>query len=137
MGDYFQYQVGGSAPVTTKGFTDEVDIGTVSGLTAGSSANAQVSALWWQHQSRDLQTNLDAVCRNAFPKLFNGGTILSDMGYLSGEDTGCDRSLFQPDKLKKLESGFNDTIKECADYDSQKRRRKPPKRRRQKNSPTT
>lgn len=114
LGSYLHYEVGGDAPVSTKGSTDEIDIGTVSGLTAGASAHAAISAMWWPHQSdADIKT-MGETCANELPKLIPGFKI-TEVFWLTNIDGDCSRSLFKKEMLQKIVDGLNATINQCRD----------------------
>jgi len=112
LGNYMHYEVGGDAPVSTKGSTDEVDIGTVSGLSAGASAHGAISAMWWPHQSDVALKVMGTICANELPKLIPGFKI-SEVFWLSDVDGDCSRSLFKKEMLQKIVDGLNATINQC------------------------
>jgi hypothetical protein len=112
FGNYVHYELGGDAPLATKGSTDEVDIGTVSGLSAGASAHGSISAMWWPHQSDSALKVMGDICANELPKLIPGFTI-SEVFWLSDVDGDCSRSLFKKDLLQKIVDGLNATINQC------------------------
>jgi hypothetical protein len=113
LGDYSLYQLGGQAPVS-KGSEDDIDIGTLSGLTAGASANGSLSAMWWPHQTTAVTSDLGRVCDQEFRDLVPGYEWTE--GSLTGEDFGCDRSLFSPEKLKKFVESINAARMKCVEY---------------------
>ena len=112
LGNYLHYEVGGDAPVSTKGSTDEVDIGTVSGLSAGASAHGSISAMWWPHQSDSALRMMGDICAKALPTLIPGFTI-AEVFWLSDVDGDCSRSLFKKEMLQKIVDGLNATINQC------------------------
>lgn len=113
-GGYVYYNLGGDAPVSMKGSTDEVDIGTVSGLTAGASASASVSALWWPHQSDSDLKSINAKCNSDLPKLIPSFT-LDDVRWITNTDVDCTGALFTKETLQKLVDSLNTTISQCRD----------------------
>src|SRR5207245_3203430 len=107
-GRYWSYQIQGQAPVSTKGSTDETDIGTVSGLTAGASVHAGMSFILWPHQEPKVVTDLKLVCVHQFGALIPGyeWTDLPS----SGVSQGCNRALFKVDQLKAIAAGFQASL---------------------------
>jgi hypothetical protein len=116
-GDYSLLQIGGEAPVS-KGSDSETDIGTVSGLTAGASANASASVYWWPHEQLNVTIARDTICKDEFPKLIAGGFRYED-GPQSHADTACKSDLFDTKQLQSIADGFNDTIKQCKKFAAQ------------------
>jgi hypothetical protein len=117
--DYFlHYQLSGEAPLSTKGSTDAVDIGTVSGLTAGSSASADLSFMRWPHASQAATSDLTSVCEHEIPRLITGvkNGVTYDWNQVSGwSDTPaiCSLEIFNPQTLQSIVDGLNARLKKC------------------------
>jgi hypothetical protein len=114
-GNYLHYSLHGEAPISTKGSTDEVDIGTVSGLTAGASASAEVSAIRWPTLPVAVPKMLSALCKSELPNLipgfsFDEATVWSDIGET------CSRALFTKEELQAIVDGLKAHAKKCDDY---------------------
>jgi hypothetical protein len=120
LGDYSLLQIGGEAPVSKDSDT-ETDIGTVSGLTAGASANASASFYWWPHEQLDVTNQRDAICRAEFPELIAGGFEYED-GPQSHADVACSSDLFDAKQLQSIADGFNDIIKQCSRFKAHNKR---------------
>ena len=69
--DYLRVSLGGDAPVS-KDSTGDTDVGSVSGLTNGASANAGISAFWWPHQAKSDTDLAHRICVDEFPNLIQG-----------------------------------------------------------------
>lgn len=113
IGDYFLYQLQGEAPVS-KGSTDDVAIGTLSGLTAGASASTSVTAMWWPHQSPDMTGALRATCDAEFPNLIPGYQW-NEGAQLGADNISCDKSLFTAPKLKQFIDAATAMAKKCTE----------------------
>jgi hypothetical protein len=111
--DYLRVSLGGDAPVS-KDSNSDTDIGSVSGLTAGASANTSISAFWWPHQPLSDTNDMKAICISEFNELIDGYTY----GDLSAShvDPGCSATLFDLTKLKAIVKGFNKSRDDCAKY---------------------
>jgi hypothetical protein len=121
LGDYSLIQIGGEAPVSKDASTStETDIGTVSGLTAGASASAGISAFWWPHQPKSLTDALTTICEVEFPKLIIGFPF--NVGPASHQRVSCDPSLFGAKNLQNIAEGFNTIIAQCKNYVDQRKR---------------
>ena len=117
--DYFvHYQLSGEAPLSTKGSIDAVDIGTVSGLTAGSSASADLSFMRWPHASQSATGDLSSVCKDKIPNLIS--PINDEVRYewteiLDWSETPvtCSREVFSLETLQSIVDGLNARLKKC------------------------
>jgi len=110
--------VNGEAPLSTKGSTDEVDIGTVSGLTAGSSAKVDLSFMDWPHASEKSTKDLTSVCTAEIPNLISGataGTAYDWQQILTWSDSKetCSRAIFNIDTLRSMVDALNSRLKKC------------------------
>jgi hypothetical protein len=113
---YLHYQLNGEAPIATKGSTDEVDIGTLSGLTAGSSATADFSIMNWPHPPAGVTNAIDAVCKREIPKLIQGYTWEdASLAGVSQASDACSLAIFTTDELKAIADGLNSQRKKCND----------------------
>jgi len=109
--DYLHYQINGEAPIVTKGSTDEVDIGTVSGLTAGASAHAEVSAILWPRGDSATDFDFAAFCSNILPKLIPGYT--DEIVAAANSDPQCENQFLTPDNLQRIVKEINAAIADC------------------------
>jgi hypothetical protein len=116
--DYLHYEIGGEAPIS-KGSTDEVDIGTVSGLTAGSSAHVQFSAIIWPKSEADSDLDFTAFCEDSLKTLIPGYSVASIAA--SGADPQCGRPFLTPENLQRVVKVLNSAIKDCNEKDETKR----------------
>jgi hypothetical protein len=115
---FLHYQLNGEAPLATKGSTDEVDIGTVSGLTAGSSAAAKISITRWPHAAEKPVEDLESVCETEVPQLISprtGGMQYSwdQISSWSDAKESCSRAIFQTPTLQSMVDGLNAHLKKC------------------------
>jgi hypothetical protein len=110
-GSWYQtFSVGGEAAVT-KGSTDDATVGTLSGLSKGSSARASYS---WIHWARMGPTEFDLraeFCRRNFKDLI--GKHSWEESALAGGNAGCDTGLFTEARLKALVDTIEVARKEC------------------------
>jgi hypothetical protein len=111
--DYLRVQIGGDAPVS-KGSMDDTDIGTVSGLTAGASANAGISAFWWPHQSEQFIGDQDAVCDSYLPVLIAGYRF--EQASDSHFRFPCAASSFTVETLQALADALTKIQTQCEGY---------------------
>jgi hypothetical protein len=120
---YLQYQVHGEAPLSSKDSNNEVDIGTVSGLTAGASATGDFSVMRWPYASVDPMTDLDPVCQEALPRMIKPNAAAGeDYRYEEIETWSdvaepCSRSVFATGGLQKLVDGLNAHFDRCNKVD--------------------
>jgi hypothetical protein len=117
--EYFvHYQVNGEAPLSTKGSTDAVDIGTVSGLTAGSSATADISIMDWPHAADKPVADLTSLCKEEVPKLVAAGKggvqyTWEQISDWSDSKEVCSRAVFNTSTLQSMVDGLNARLKKC------------------------
>jgi hypothetical protein len=109
---YHQFGLGGEAAVT-KGSTDDVTVGTLSGLSKGSSARASFSFIHWKRLTQEEADTQLAFCRTHFTGLI--GDYTWDEAPLSLANAGCDRGLFTAERLMKIAEGLEARRKECAE----------------------
>jgi hypothetical protein len=111
LGDYLHYQINGEAPLSSKGSTDEVDIGTVSGLTAGASAHAEISAILWPKGSATDDTKIADFCDSTLKTLIPGyawRTIAA-----ANTSVQCTRLFLTKDNLQRIVKALNEARDDC------------------------
>ena len=102
-----------TAPFDSKK-ADSVDVGTLSGLTAGTSANFEYSAWWWPDANTDQLKSLSKLCEVAIPKLIVGYEWKTAAQV--GEQSVCTPALFDVKALKGLASRINAKYKICSNH---------------------
>jgi hypothetical protein len=112
--DYLRFQLRGEAPVSTKGSTDDVDIGTTSGLTAGASLHGEISGIWWPDLKQDVVKNMQAFCHAHFQELV-GDMTLEEIAFSGSSDTCANATFFRPGAPKTIVDRFNAKVKRCND----------------------
>jgi hypothetical protein len=114
--DYLHYQINGEAPISTKGSTDEVDIGTVSGLTAGASAHAEISAILWPRGSELSDIDFTDFCESTVQKLIPGYT--RSIVAAAKSDPQCGNSFLTKDNLERIVKDVNAARADCQKPDA-------------------
>lgn len=97
-----------SAPFDSKK-ADKVDVGSLSGLTAGTTGTLDVSFLFYRDPTAEDDQNLVTVCTELLKALLvdHEWDDVSDAGF------SCDHSLFTLDRLKEVVGVLNERRAEC------------------------
>jgi hypothetical protein len=108
--NYLHYEIGAEAPIS-KGSADEVDIGTVSGLSAGSSAHLKLSAIRWPKGDAGTDFDFLEYCKATLPQLIPGYSW--DIIAAANSDPQCGGSFLTKDNLQRVIKELNAAIEDC------------------------
>jgi hypothetical protein len=104
----------GETPITSKGSTDTVDVGTLSGLTAGSTAHAEASWLHWPALLDSVAAANAAICDSQFPTLVPGYSFAAATT-LANIATPCVSTIFTAASLDNIVQRLKLKRQQCRD----------------------
>ncbi len=113
-GQYFRYQLRASAPFDRKK-ADQVDVGSLSGLTAGTSVAFDISRMHWPKSELEM-TTYEKQCQTAISTLIPGYTWKDTAAGLVAEQSTvvlCSKGALTEANLKTAIKGINKLIESC------------------------
>jgi len=110
--NYGRYGVSVSAPFDPKK-AEKVDVGTVSGLTAGSSVSAELGWMQWQRPEPKDVHDMDAACEQEISRAIEGYT-LDMVSFAGGPTANCEPGLFDRSALEVVIKAIKEKRESCA-----------------------
>jgi hypothetical protein len=108
--EYGRYAFTVTAPFDSKK-ADKVEVGTLSGLTSGTSASFEYSLLKWTKATQTEQTAITAACEAAIPRLIPGYTW-KQVGRVTS--LNCNQDILDLQALREAVDSINKMVAACS-----------------------